>query len=288
MNKMVRDIFFIVIGCLSYALALTLLAMPNELTEGGIPGAALILFYAFDWSPGIITFILTTTITIIGFRYIPRRAMALSILTLPLISGFIYLTEDLAPSLGDPLVSAIFAGVFIGFGTGLILRTGSTMGGTTLIARMCRDLFGWDLVRTIFTLDVLIVLAGSIVIGPLNTMYTLIVLFIAKQATDLVVEGLDRRKAVNIISKNAPNLADEIIKRMNIGATVFKGYGGYLKEETDVTYLIINKYQMIHLRRIINEVDPDAFVVIHDVRDVLGGSFAWEESLTNQDNKQKK
>src|SRR5699024_7497331 len=91
MNKMVRDIFFIVIGCLSYALALTLLAMPNELTEGGIPGAALILFYAFDWSPGIITFILTTTITIIGFRYIPRRAMALSILTLPLISGFIYL-----------------------------------------------------------------------------------------------------------------------------------------------------------------------------------------------------
>lgn len=288
MNKTVRDLFFIVIGCLSYALALTLLAMPNELTEGGVPGAALILYYAFDWSPGIVTFILTTAIMFIGFRYIPRRAMAMSILTLPLISGFIYLTEDLAPSLGDPLVSAIFAGVFIGFGIGFILRTGSTMGGTTLIARMFQDMFGWDLVRTIFVLDILIVFAGAIVIGPLNTMYTMVALFVAKQATDLIIEGLDRRKAVNIISKHTPNIADEIIERMNIGATIFKGYGGYLKQEADVTYVIINKYQLIHLRRIINEFDPDAFVVIHDVRDVLGGSFAWEESLTNQDNKQKK
>src|SRR5699024_10802535 len=182
MNKMVRDVFFIVIGCLSYALALTILAMPNELTEGGVPGAALILYYAFGWSPGISTFVLTSVIMVVGFKYIPRRAMTLSLLTLPLISGFMYVTEGLAPSLGDPLVSAIFAGVFIGVGVGFILRTGSTMGGTSLIARMCQDLLGWDLVRTIFVLDVLIVLSGILIIGPLNTMYTMIALFIAKQA----------------------------------------------------------------------------------------------------------
>lgn len=282
MNKMVRDIFFIVIGCLSYALALTVLAMPNELTEGGVPGAALILYYAFGWSPGVTTFVLTSAIMIIGFKYIPRRAMFLSLLTLPLISGFMFLTEGLAPSLGDPLISAIFAGLFIGVGIGFILRTGSTMGGTSLIARMCQDKLGWDLVRTIFVLDVLIVLSGVAIIGPLHTMYTMVALFIAKQATDLIIEGLDRRKAVSIISAKAPNIADEIIKRMNIGATVFNGIGGYKKQETNMTYVIINKYQLIRLRRVINEIDPDAFVVIHDVRDVLGGSFAWEETLAKQ------
>ena len=282
MNKMVRDLFFIVIGCLSYALALTTLAMPNELTEGGVPGAALILYYAFGWSPSITTFILTSSIMVIGFKYIPRRAMLLSILTLPLISGFMYISEGLVPSLGDPLVSAIFAGLFIGFGIGFILRTGSTMGGTSLIARMCQDKLGWDLVRTIFVLDVLIVLSGILIIGPLHTMYTMVALFIAKKATDLIIEGLDKRKAVSIISAKAPNIADEIIQRMNIGATVFKGYGGYKKQETNMTYVIINKYQLVRLRRVINEIDPDAFVVIHDVRDVLGGSFAWEETLAKQ------
>ena len=276
MNKrFTKDIGMIVIGCLSYALALTLLAIPNELTEGGVPGAALILYYAFDWSPGIVTFILTSIIMIIGFRYIPKRATALSLLTLPLISGFIYLTENIVPSLGDPLVSAIFAGIFIGFGTGFILRTGSTMGGTSLIARMCQDLLGWDLVRTIFVLDVLIVLSGLFVIGPLNVMYTLVALFIAKKATDLVIEGLDPRKAVSIISTKAPEIAEALINQMELSVTVLKGYGGYSKRDTDMTYVIINKYQLVRLKRIISEVDDKAFVVVHDVRDVAGGSFAW-------------
>src|SRR5699024_9888347 len=208
----------------------------------------------------------------------PKRATAMSLLTLPFISGFIYLTEDLVPSLGDPLVSAVFAGLFIGLGTGLILRTGSTMGGTSLIARMCQDLLGWDLVRTIFVLDVLIVLSGVFVIGPLNVMYTLIALFIAKKGTDLVIEGLDPRKAVSIISTKAPTIADELIKRMDISVTVLKGYGGYSKQDTDMTYVIINKYQLVRLKKIVAEIDEKAFVVIHDVRDVAGGSFAWTKA----------
>lgn len=278
MKRFFIDLFMIIMGCLSYALALTLLAIPNHLAEGGVPGASVILHYAFGWSPGIVTFILTAVIMLIGYKYLPKRAIFLSILTTPLISFFIYSTEDLVESLGDPLTSAIFAGVFIGVGSGLIFRTGSTMGGTSLIARMCQDTFGWDLVRTIFVLDILIVLSGLFVMGPLNTMYTIIALFVAKKGTDLILEGLDPRKAVSIISSKAPLIADEIITRMNISVTVFRGYGGYLKQDTDMTYVIINKYQLMRLKKLISSVDEKAFVVIHDVRDVLGGSFAWDET----------
>lgn len=278
MVKFSRDLVMVVAGCLAYALALTLLAIPNNLAEGGVPGAAVILHFAFDVSPGIVTFILTTVIMIIGFRYLPRRALLFSVLTVPLISFFMYSTEDMVESLGDPLTSAIFAGVFIGAGSGLIFRTGSTMGGTSLIARMFHDKLGWDMVRTLFVLDILIVLSGLIVIGPLNTMYTIITLFVAKKATDLMIEGLDPRKAVSIVSSQAPQIADEVIKRMNISVTVFRGYGGYLKEDTDMTYVIINKFQLMQLKNVISSIDENAFVVIYDVRDVLGGSFAWDET----------
>src|SRR5699024_10287310 len=116
----------------------------------------------------------------------------------------------------------------------------------------------------------------------LNIMYTIIALFIAKKATDLVLEGLDPRKAVSIISHKAPEIADAVIEKMDISVTVLKGYGGYLKEDTDMTYVIINKYQLMKLKKVVSSIDENAFVVIHDVRDVFGGSFAWDENQHKQ------
>lgn len=276
--KLTRDVGLITIGSLLYALALTMLAMPNKLAEGGVPGASIILHYAFDWSVGVTNFILTAAIMLIGYRYLPRRTTGLTLLTAPLISLFIYLTENRMDALGDPLVSAIFAGFFIGIGAGLILRTGSSMGGSTIIAQMFHHNLGWDLTRTNLVIDIAIVASGLLIIGPLNTMYTIVSLFVGKKSTDLVLEGLDPRKAVSVISSDAVTIADEVITQMKTSATVFEGYGGYLKEEKDMTYIIINKYQLMKLKRLINEVDNEAFVVVHDVRDVFGGSFSWISS----------
>src|SRR5699024_4031056 len=134
-----------------------MLAMPNKLAEGGVPAPSIILHYAFDWSVGVTNFILTAAIMLIGYRYLPRRTTGLTLLTAPLISLFIYLTENRMDALGDPLVSAIFAGFFIGIGAGLILRTGSSMGGSTIIAQMFHHNLGWDLTRTNLVIDIAIV-----------------------------------------------------------------------------------------------------------------------------------
>lgn len=275
MRKNMKDLVMITVGSLIYALSLTLLIIPNNLADGGLAGLSVILHYVFDWSPGIVNFILASAVIFIGYRVLPKRNTWLTIITTPLISFFIYITEvDIAP-LGDPLVSAIFAGFFGGIGTGLIFRTGGSMGGTSIIARMFHHKLGWELTRTNFVLDTLVVSSGLLVIGPLNTMYTIISLFIGKKATDIAMEGLDARKAVSVISHRSPEITEEVIAQMKISATVFKGYGVYLKEPADMAYIIINKYQLLKLKRIINEVDDSAFVVIHDVRDVFGGSFSW-------------
>src|SRR5699024_12509422 len=86
---------------------------------------------------------------------------------------------------------------------------------------------------------------------------------------------LVHRNAVRIVLKQADNIEDNNIKTMEISATVFDGHGGYLKDNRDMTYVIVSKYQLMRIRRIINGVDESAFVVVHDVREVSGGSFAW-------------
>src|SRR5699024_5001748 len=131
-------------------------------------------------------------------------------------------------------------------------------------------------------------LSGILIIGPLNIMYTIIILFIAKKAMDLVMDGLDPRKAVSVISHKSSVIADEVIDQMNISVTVFEGYGGYLKEDTDMTYVIINKYQLMRVKKIVTSVDDKAFVVVHDVRDVFGGSFAWDPPEKTKKPKPKK
>ncbi|GAA0447349.1 YitT family protein [Lentibacillus halophilus] len=277
MAHLLRDLIFIIVGTLMYALALTILAIPNNLADGGLTGISVIAHYAFGFSPGIVNFILASIIILIGYRVLPKRSVMLTIVTSPLISFFIYITEGIGESLGDPLVSAIFAGFFIGIGTGLIFRTGSSMGGTSVIARMLHYNLDWDLTRTNFVLDTIIVGSGLFIIGPLNTMYTIISLFVGKKATDLIIEGLDTRKAVSIISAYAPEITDEVVQHMRTSATVFEGYGGYMKENADMAYIIISKYQLLKLKRIINSVDERAFVVVHDVRDVFGGSFSWAQ-----------
>lgn len=277
MRRLVIDLILIITGTLMYALALTLLAIPNNLADGGLTGLSIILHYTFGWSPGIVNFILASIIISIGYRVLPRRSVFLTIITTSLISFFIFITEGIGESLGDPLVSAVFAGFFIGIGAGLIFRTGSSMGGTSVIARMANHNLGWDLTRTNFVLDVGIVASGLFIIGPLHTMYTIVSLFVGKKATDLIIEGLDTRKAVSIISAHAPEITDEVVQQMKTSATVFEGYGGYLKENADMAYIIINKYQLLKLKLIVNSVDEKAFVVVHDVRDVFGGSFSWSK-----------
>lgn len=149
------------------------------------------------------------------------------------------------------------------------------MGGSTVIAQMFHYNLGWDLTRTNLVIDIAIVTSGLLIIGPLNTMYTIIALYIGKKSTDLVLEGLDSRKAVSVISNKAMEISEAVISEMRTSATVFEGYGSYMLEERDMTYIIISKHQLMKLKRVINEVDDEAFVVVHDVREAFGGSFSW-------------
>lgn len=273
--KHFKDLLLIIFGSLIYALALTTLAIPNNLAEGGVAGASIILHYALDWSVGLTNLVLTAIIIAVGYRYLPKRTIGLTLIAAPLISFFLFITEGRVESLGDPLISAVFAGFFIGIGTGMILRTGSSMGGSTIIAQMFNYNRGWDLTRTNLIIDIAIVTSGLLVIGPLNTMYTIAALYIGKKSTDLILEGLDSRKAVSVISDKAVEISEAVILEMRTSATVFEGYGSYFREQRDMTYIVINKHQLMKLKRVINEVDDEAFVVIHDVKEVFGGSFSW-------------
>ncbi len=268
-----KQIAYIIIGTILCAVSTTLLAMPNQIADGGILGISLLLYYAFGFSPGIVTFVAFISLLGISFKFLPRKMVYKTILNVPLLSLFIFLTERLGQPIADPLVSAIFAGLIMGVGFGLIIQAGSSIGGTSIIARIFHESFGWNVVFSTFVLDTIIVLAGVFIIGPLYMMYTIISLFIGKVASDYVLGGFDAKKAVNIISPKSVEIAKRITKNMASSATYFQGSGGYTEEQKTVLYVVVRSPKLLTLKRLVKEVDPEAFVVVHNVKDVSGGTF---------------
>ncbi|CEI80594.1 membrane protein [Oceanobacillus oncorhynchi subsp. incaldanensis] len=269
-----KQIFLALIGTILCALATTIFAMPNQIADGGILGIALLLFYSLGWSPGIVTMVAFVLLQLVSFKFLPKSIVIKTMVNVPLLSLFIFLTENIVTQpLGDSLVAAIFAGLTMGIGFGLIIQAGSSIGGTSTIARLLAQRYEWNVVLTTFIMDAVIVLAGVFIIGPLYTLYTIIALSIGKVASDYVIGGFDSKKAVTIISPEFKKIAHQINTVMASSATFINGSGSYTDRQHYILYIIVPSYRLLTLKRIIREIDSSSFIVVHNVKDVSGGTF---------------
>ncbi|AIC95953.1 MULTISPECIES: YitT family protein [Shouchella] len=269
-----KEYGFMILGTFFFAFSVAIFAMPNGLAEGGIPGLALLLYYSIGWSPSFVTLLANGLILLIGYRYLPRTMIVKSIVTIPLFSLFLYVLEDKSGPVHDPLLAALYTGVFTGIGFGFVFRSGSTTGGSSTIARMVNHKLGWELTGTNFVLDAAIVVGGIFVIGPVQTLYTVVALFIGKKVTDYVLEGFESKKVVHIFSSSYEAVAKSV--RTNLGAhtTILQGKNDENGMDEHLIYVSVSKQQLFYLKKLIRDVDENAFTVVHTVKDVSGGSFS--------------
>ncbi len=185
-------------------------------------------------------------------------------------SLFLHITVNLGQSQnGDTLLAALFAGLFVGVGLGLILRAGGTSGGATIIARMMSQLLGWSIGKSMLVIDITVIIGSVFVIGQEKAMYTLVAIYIGAKIIDTIVEGADERTAVMIISNHPDSILKAIMNKMGRGVTILDGHGGYSKVDKEVLYLVINKREIVQLRKILENIDEEAYVTVHRVQEIL-------------------
>ncbi len=277
MNSTAKEITLIIIGSLFFALGVNLFAIPNELGEGGVTGISMTLYYVFGWSPGYTNFVMNGILLAIGYKVLNKRVTWYTLLAIFFTSVFLHFTEGMGRSL-DIMLGTVFAGVFIGIGLGLVLRSGGTTGGSTIVARMLNQKFGWAVSTSMFVFDILVVIGSGFVIGIENTMYTGISIYISTKILDYLIDGFDTRKAVTIISPLTDPIAEKVSAEMDRGATIINARGHYSKESKDILYVVINKQELFLLKKTIQQIDDKAFVVVHDVRDVFGEGFTFPKT----------
>ncbi|MEY8742967.1 YitT family protein (plasmid) [Niallia taxi] len=274
MKKYSVDILLLALGSLLFAIAVNVFVIPNDLGEGGVTGLTIISYYLFEWSPSIVSFLLNAVLIVLGLKFLSKQTALYTIIAVCFNSLFLHVTESWSIPSEEIIVHALFGGVLTGVGIGLIIRVGGTTAGSTILAKIIHKYLGWSVSYSLLILDLIVVFLSYFIIGIEGVMLTIVMLYVATKTMEFILEGANRQKAVTIISANSKEIAFEVSTRMERGITVISGHGYYTKENKEVLYIVINNQEIIKLKKIIKQIDNEAFITIHDVRDVFGEGFS--------------
>lgn len=279
-----QTIIPIIAGSAIYAFGLLYFIIPNELMEGGVTGITVLLNYAFNISPSISTMALNIPLFLVGMKILGKRQSVYTGLGIASLTLFLWLFE-LVIDRGyvvpfhtehDYILAALYAGVTLGAGLGIVFRFGGTTGGSDIIARIINRKFGFSMGQIILSLDILIIGLSLFFIPLERILYTLVAVFIASKVIDFIQEGAYAAKAFTIISDRAPDIAKRISTEMDRGVTLIPAIGAYSMQAKHMVYCVVSRQEIRRLTGIAKSLDPRAFIIINDVNDVHGEGFKEE------------
>ena len=271
--RFLKDYFFITLGCFLYAFAVNYFYVSNHLAEGGVTGIALIIFYLFKTPVGTTYFVINIPLLIVGWKMLGKDFIVKTLYGTAMMSFALDFTSGLNGATDDVLLASLYGGFIGGIGLGIIFMSGGSTGGTDIIARIMTKYRGIPVGRARFILDVVVLSAVAFLFGKEIFMYTLIAAMVLTKTIDFLQEGLDKAKAVTIISRKAEELRVKIMDETGRGVTILDGSGGYTRDSFDIIYCVVSKFQIVKLKRIVRDIDPEAFLTITDVSEVLGEGF---------------
>ena len=263
----------IILGALIGGAAYPLFMTPNKIAPGGITGIATILNHLFQWPVGTVTLILNVPLFLISYKAMGRIFAFRSLVATLFFTLFIDVLP-LQPMTTDPLLGALYGGVMLGAGLGLIMRGGATTGGSDMVARMVNKRFQFISTGSfLFAIDFAVVVSAGFLIGATEALYSLICIFLSARIMDTIILGFSSNKACFIISSRWQEISDRIMRDMDRGVTQLTARGAYTGAERPTLLCVIGRSEIMALKRILREEDEKAFVIIVEAHEAIGDGF---------------
>lgn len=274
--RQVRSLLLIALGVAMYTFGFVKFNMANALAEGGVAGVTLIIHALYKIDPAYTSLILNIPLFIMGARVLGRKSLALTIYGTVLLSFFIWFWQQVPVKIvlqNDMMLVAVVAGLFAGAGSGLVFRYGATTGGTDIIGRVIEEKFGFKLGQTLLFVDALVLTASLVYIDLQHMLYTLVASFVYSQVLTIVQNGGYTVRGMIIITQKSQEAADAILNGINRGVTYLNGQGAYSGNEKNILYVVLNPGEVRNVKAIMADLDPDAFISIIDVDEVISSDF---------------
>lgn len=269
-----KEYIMIIFGVILMALSMDLFLIPNKIAPGGFSGLATIIHYLFSINVGFVIAILNIPLFIIAFRKLGFLFCVKSLFAMVAYSFAIDLLP--LPALThDTLLAAIFGGIFMGSGMGIVLKAGATTGGTDTVAILIIRVFKSIKVNwLIFMMDFVVIVLAAFVFSPELSLYGLAAIFISSKVTEIILEGPNSSRMVFIMSRKSESISTRVMTELQRGATLLSGIGVYTKKDIDVLMCVVHRESEVQaIKEIVKEVDENAFLIVGHVKEVLGNGF---------------
>lgn len=269
--RFIKKYILIFIGSVLAAVGLEIFLIPNQIIDGGVIGISIIASFLTKFPVGLFIFILNIPFLIIGYKQIGKTFAISTLFAVTSLSVWVSVLHPIPGLTKDVLLAAVFGGIILGIGVGLIIRYGGSLDGTEIVAIILDKRSGFSVGEIIMFFNIFILSSAGLVFGWDKAMYSLIAYFIAFKIIDITVQGLNESKAVFIVSDHAEEIVEVLMARLGRGVTVLQAKGGYSGEPKSVLYTVLTRLEIAKLKSIINAIDENAFVTINDVYEVMEG-----------------
>jgi len=271
-----KNIGQILLGAGMAVFAMKGFMIPNQFMDGGVTGISILIHEIFHINISILILGFNLPFIYLGFRRIGKTfAIQTLISVLPLAGGLLF--SDIHPVTTDPLLIAIFGGILIGTGVGLVIRCGGVLDGAEVIAVFTKRRTGFSNSEIIMLFNTFIFAGAAFHFGLETAMYSLITYYAATRATDYVVDGIEQYTSINIISAEHEKVKNFLVNELGKGITVYKGERGYLpgsfsvSEECEIIVTIVTRLEVNQIQDYIANIDPKSFIYIQSVKEATGG-----------------
>jgi uncharacterized membrane-anchored protein YitT (DUF2179 family) len=271
--KFARRIFFMIIGTILVSIGLEIFLVPNHIIDGGIVGISIIVSHLSGFPIGIFLVVLNLPFVLLGYKQIGKTFAISTTFSVILMSIGTTLLHPVQALTIDPLLAAVFGGIILGVGVGLVIRSGGSLDGTEIVAILFSKKMAFSVGEIVMFFNFFILGSAGFVFGWDRAMYSLIAYFIAFKMIDITIEGLDQSKSVWIISDEYEKIGDSITSRLGRGVTYLKGEGAFTGDDKKVIFSVITRLEEAKLKSIVDDLDPKAFLAIGNIHDVKGGRF---------------
>jgi len=277
-----KGFLYIIIGTILIAISVVCFFEPHGLVTGGVTGLAIIIasvgknMYGVEIPLWATNLVLNVPLFLLGFKVRGKDFLARTLFSTVFLSVALSWAAHLPKfySDSDMVIYTVFGAVLSGVGAGFVFRSKATTGGTDLFASVIHNYMRHvSIAKILLVVDTAILVMGFFVFGARSSMYAIIAVYIVSKATDAVLEGFDFAKAAFIISEKETEIAKEFMDITERGATFIKSSGVYTGQDKEMLMIVMSNKEIIIMKDIIKRLDPAAFIIVTDVREVLGEGF---------------
>ncbi|WP_299315908.1 YitT family protein [uncultured Aquimarina sp.] len=276
-NQMIRvayEYIQIALGVLLASIGLKAFLLPNGFLDGGVTGIAILLNSLLDINISIVLIVLSIPFLILAYFTISRYMVFKSLVSIISFAVFIHF-ENFEVVTSDKLLTSIFGGLLLGLGIGITIKNGAVLDGSEILGIYLNRHFGISIGKVTLLFNFILFAITAIIISKETAMYSILAFLVTAKITDLTIEGFENFIGVMIVSKKYDRIREAITTKLGAGMTVFNGVHGYgnqgKAENFEVIHTIINRIEIGKVNKIIDQIDPNAFVIEYDVNHIKGG-----------------